>query len=162
MTTVRTQRSRIVYREKDREGEGGLEGLGDASLLGSREGCVIDTCTPLGDQTRQRRTFLWLTLAAPLLPSGVLAGLALQERIEREAFVMGGGGFRAPVQRAVDFLEGRLSTEPLPASSYRLGVTNARCDRIYSEEITDALRQAVALEGLVPRSPVGRGRSRKC
>lgn len=74
---------------------------------------------------------------------GVLAGVALQEAIERKAAAMGGMGLRAPVQRASDFLEGRPSQEPLPSSSYRLGVTNARCDQLYSEEITAALRQAL-------------------
>ena len=39
---------------------------------------------------------------------GPLAGVALQEEMEREGALRGGGGLVAPVQRAVDFLEGAL------------------------------------------------------
>jgi uncharacterized FAD-dependent dehydrogenase len=74
---------------------------------------------------------------------GVLAGVALQQEIEKRAFEMGGGGFRAPAQRAPDFLAGRASRGPLPSSSYRLGVTAARCDELYSAEVTEALRAAL-------------------
>lgn len=38
-----------------------------------------------------------------------LAGVELQRRIERAAFVLGGGGYRAPVQLVGDFLAGRVS-----------------------------------------------------
>ncbi|CAI7793360.1 unnamed protein product, partial [Closterium sp. NIES-54] len=40
---------------------------------------------------------------------GALAGMEYQRAIERQAAVMGGGDFVAPVQRATDFLHGTLS-----------------------------------------------------
>jgi uncharacterized FAD-dependent dehydrogenase len=57
--------------------------------------------------------------------------------------VAGGGGLVAPVQTIPDFLNGRLSVEPLPTSSYRLGVKSARLDLIYPAPITRALREAL-------------------
>jgi uncharacterized FAD-dependent dehydrogenase len=53
-----------------------------------------------------------------------LAGVTFQREWERRAFVMGGGGFKAPVQRVGDFLARRPSTRlgaVLP--SYQPGVT---------------------------------------
>ena len=52
-----------------------------------------------------------------------LAGVAFQRQLERAAFALGGGDYRAPCQRVEDFLSGRPSTGPgtvLP--SYRPGV----------------------------------------
>jgi len=73
---------------------------------------------------------------------GVLAGVALQEWVERRASAMGGGGLRAPVQRVGDFLAGRETAE-LPPLSYRLGGTSARLDLLYPPDLTQALRDAL-------------------
>jgi uncharacterized protein len=54
-----------------------------------------------------------------------LAGLALQERLERRAFDLGGGDYRVPAQRASDFLSGRKSQESQLRSSYPLGHVTA-------------------------------------
>jgi len=54
----------------------------------------------------------------------VLAGFHLQRQMERAAFTLGGGGYRAPAQLVGDFLADRVSTafgEVTP--SYRPGVT---------------------------------------
>jgi uncharacterized FAD-dependent dehydrogenase len=57
------------------------------------------------------------------LPAGdVRAGIALQARLERAAFVAGGGRQRAPATRIVDFVRGRGSTT-VPESSYEPGLT---------------------------------------
>ena len=53
-----------------------------------------------------------------------LAGARYQDEIERRAFAVGGGAFKAPGQRVVDLLNGRASDE-LPRSSYTLGLTPA-------------------------------------
>ena len=55
-----------------------------------------------------------------------LAGVTFQREWERKAFALGGGGFKAPVQRVEDFLARRPSTRVgsvMP--SYRPGVTPA-------------------------------------
>jgi uncharacterized FAD-dependent dehydrogenase len=63
--------------------------------------------------------------------------------MERRAAVMGGGDLVAPVQRVTDFLAGVISQEPLPSSSYRLGVKSAPLHELYPTFITDALREAI-------------------
>ena len=53
-----------------------------------------------------------------------LAGIAFQRQLEKAAYELGGGGYRAPAQRVEDFLLGRPSAGPgriLP--TYRPGVT---------------------------------------
>ena len=56
---------------------------------------------------------------------GVFAGLAFQRSLEQAAYQAGGGGMRAPAQRAQDFVAGKTGGQPLPASSYRPGITPA-------------------------------------
>ena len=64
-------------------------------------------------------------LVMTVQPSGAaddpLAGLAYLEELERRAFDMGGGGYRAPAQRAADFLVGRASSGAYEGS-YPFGV----------------------------------------
>ena len=54
----------------------------------------------------------------------VLAGMMLQEQIERNAWLKGGMKQTAPAQRMVDFMRGRLS-DSLPDSSYAPGVVSS-------------------------------------
>jgi uncharacterized FAD-dependent dehydrogenase len=68
------------------------------------------------------------------------AGVALQQRIERAAFLAGGGDYTAPAQRAPDFLAGRESAT-LARVSYRFGVRPGRVDAL----LPSAVRDAVAL-----------------
>ena len=77
---------------------------------------------------------------------GPLAGIDWQRRIEEAAFVRGGGGFRAPAERAVDFLAGRPS-DHLPQSSYRPGVEHARLDDVFPGFIAQALREGLSAIG---------------
>lgn len=55
-----------------------------------------------------------------------LFGVRLQRALERRAAVLGGGGNRAPSQRADLFLEGRGRGAPVARASYQPGLT--RCD----------------------------------
>jgi hypothetical protein len=77
---------------------------------------------------------------------GPLAGIDWQRRIEEAAFTRGGGGFRAPAQRASDFLAGRPG-DRLPQSSYRPGVVHAELDDVFPEFITQALREGLSTIG---------------
>ncbi len=79
---------------------------------------------------------------------GPLAGIAFQQRIERAAFAAGGGGFRAPAQRLVDFLA-RRSSSSLPATSYHPGTVAGRIDDIFPEFVVDSLR--AGLEAIARR-----------
>jgi uncharacterized FAD-dependent dehydrogenase len=74
---------------------------------------------------------------------GPLAGIAFQRRIEQAAFAAGGGSFRAPAQRLVDFLAGRASTF-LPASSYHPGIVSHPIDDLFPSFVTASLREGLA------------------
>jgi uncharacterized FAD-dependent dehydrogenase len=74
---------------------------------------------------------------------GVLAGIDFQRRIEEAAFKQGGGGFRAPAQRLMDFLKGRAGGN-LPPSSYHPGLQHAGFDDVFPGFITTALREGLA------------------
>lgn len=70
-------------------------------------------------------------------------GVALQERLERAAFEMGGGDYTAPAQRVGDFLAERESTQ-LVRTSYRFGIRPGRIDRLLPPPVRAALLRALA------------------
>lgn len=78
---------------------------------------------------------------------GVLAGIALQRRLEAAALLAGGGNQRAPATRATDFIRARASTT-LPASSYLPGLSASNVGDVldssglpFAERLRGALRQ---------------------
>lgn len=74
-----------------------------------------------------------------------LAGVALQRTLERAAYALGGGAYRAPAQRVEDFLARRASFaagEVLP--SYARGVAYTDLSRLFPAPMTDALAAAIA------------------
>ena len=76
----------------------------------------------------------------------VLSGVRFQERWERAAFQLGGGGFFAPAQRVEDFLQGKPSDGPgaiLP--TYRPGVTWTELSPCLPDYVTDALSRSLPL-----------------
>jgi uncharacterized FAD-dependent dehydrogenase len=75
--------------------------------------------------------------------AGPLAGIAFQRRIEQAAFAAGGGRFRAPAQRLVDFLARRASTS-LPRSSYHPGTVSHPLDDIFPAFIVGSLREGLS------------------
>jgi uncharacterized FAD-dependent dehydrogenase len=82
--------------------------------------------------------------------AGPLAGVAFQRGIERAAFAAGGGAFRAPAQRLVDFLAARPSRS-VEGSSYRPGLVPGDIRAFLPEAVVLSLRQALAQ--LVRRVP---------
>jgi uncharacterized FAD-dependent dehydrogenase len=74
--------------------------------------------------------------------TGPFAGVRFQERMESAFFEAGGGDYRAPAQRAPDFLAGRHSRGSL-ASSFKLGTTPGRIDALLPPGVRDALRRAL-------------------
>ena len=75
-----------------------------------------------------------------------LAGISFQRKLERDAFALGGGDYRAPCQRVEDFLARRPSTGPgavLP--SYRPGVTYTDLHLYLPGFVSRAIEEALPL-----------------
>lgn len=71
---------------------------------------------------------------------GVLAGLRFQASIEQAACKMGGGTQRAPAQRLVDFVEGKMSGSLLE-TSYQPGLLSTDLKEVLPGFIISALQQ---------------------
>jgi uncharacterized FAD-dependent dehydrogenase len=82
----------------------------------------------------------------PFLKYGPLAGLYFQQRVEKQAFELGGGKFVAPAQRMTDFVEGRLSAD-LPACSYLPGLRSASLKEVLPTFVSEALRKGFRVFG---------------
>jgi uncharacterized FAD-dependent dehydrogenase len=77
-------------------------------------------------------------------PGGPLGGVAFQRAWESQAFLLGGGDYKAPVQRVGDFLAGRPSTklgEVIP--SYTPGVTPTDLSSALPGYAIKAIREAL-------------------
>ena len=77
-----------------------------------------------------------------------LAGIELQRKIEKAAFVEGGENYNAPCQRAGDFFEGRITKEfgeVLP--TYAPGVTMGNIRNVLPAEITDSMAEGIRRMG---------------
>ena len=72
----------------------------------------------------------------------LLAGVRLQQRYETKAFEIGRGSYTAPVQRARDFLAGRISGGALK-SSYPRGVVSCDLREVLPAVVIDALREGL-------------------
>ncbi len=71
------------------------------------------------------------------------AALDFQERLERDGFTLGGGGYRAPAQTLPAFLAGRPD-EALPPTTFRPGVTPANLRGFFPGWVEEPLARAFA------------------
>lgn len=81
-------------------------------------------------------------------PGHPLAGLALQRKFEKLAFVAGGSNYKAPGQKLGDFLAGRPSTElgqVIP--SYQPGVRLTDLAHCLPDFVIEAIREALPVFG---------------
>lgn len=78
----------------------------------------------------------------PYASEGPLAGLALQQELERWACRMSGGNQTAPAQRIADFVDGHLSNELLP-TSYQPGLASVDMGDVLPDHIAQPLRQGL-------------------
>lgn len=77
-----------------------------------------------------------------------LAGMFMQQEIERRAYVLGGGNGFAPCQLVGDLLAGRASTAlGCVCPSYRPGVTPCDLHELFPSFIVDSMREALPLLG---------------
>jgi uncharacterized protein len=77
---------------------------------------------------------------APFARHGALAGMYFQQAIERQAWMLGGQTQKAPAQRLVDFVEGKVS-KSLLETSYQPGLTSADMREVLPAFITRALQE---------------------
>ena len=77
-----------------------------------------------------------------------LAGMYYQRDLERKAYALGGKNYNAPIQRVGDFILNK-STEKLGSviPSYPIGITLSTLRSIYSEEINEAIIEALKKMG---------------
>lgn len=76
----------------------------------------------------------------------LFAGVKLQRKLERQAFYMGGGNYKAPVTLVEDFLKKQKTAamggiEP----TYPVGTTPSDLRRLFPEFISDALAEGIVL-----------------
>ncbi|SOD97441.1 NAD(P)/FAD-dependent oxidoreductase [Spirosoma fluviale] len=79
---------------------------------------------------------------APYAEEGPLAGLALQQDLERWACQMGDGRQTAPAQRIADFVDGHVSNQLLP-TSYQPGLASVDMREVLPDHIAQPLRQGL-------------------
>lgn len=116
-----------------REGEVCVNGMSHSARSGHyANSALVVTVSP--EELGQHLT------RAPEHP--LLTGMQFQRECEELAAVAGGGGFTAPAQRLVDYLDGRPSTE-VRRTTYRRGVTPADLASLYPAFVRDALRAAM-------------------
>ena len=70
--------------------------------------------------------------------SGPLAGMHLQQEIEKKAYELGGKNQFAPAQRATDFIYNKKSTT-LPDTSYSPGITSVNLRDLFPKFISECL-----------------------
>ncbi|MBQ8371916.1 MAG: FAD-dependent monooxygenase [Clostridia bacterium] len=75
-----------------------------------------------------------------------LEAIEFQRRIERAAFMQGGGNYSAPIMTVGDFLSGRRGSEPTtvkPTYMSGEGVTLSSFDEIYPDFVLDNIKGAI-------------------
>jgi len=78
------------------------------------------------------------------LKEGALSGIEFQEKLERDAFILGGSNYNAPIQRVEDFINNRKSTfigEVKP--TYLPGVTLSNLNEILPEFVSKTLKDGI-------------------
>lgn len=76
------------------------------------------------------------------LGTNPLAALEFQQQIEATAFKAGGGSLKAPAQRMVDFVKGKISTD-LPQNSYLPGISSTSLSDVLPASISSRLKAAL-------------------
>lgn len=75
---------------------------------------------------------------------GVLGGIAFQEKLERKAFELGQGGYKAPAQYIEDYLNNQPSTKLTDIQpTYALGVTLTNLHKLFPKDIDVALSEGL-------------------
>lgn len=116
--------------------------VGAASEQG---GVVTNGMSEHARNSGRANSALVATVDIPDFGEGCLKGMKFQRQWEEKAFKIGGGNFKAPVQKIDDFLSDRTSLDldgALPPS-YRPGVTPANLRDCLPKEVGDTLAAGI-------------------
>ena len=76
--------------------------------------------------------------------AGALSGIEFQKKFEKMAFELGGGKYKAPVQRVEDFLKSeKTKAIGRVRPSYNPGFTMADLSKVYDKDLTNTLKDAI-------------------
>lgn len=75
--------------------------------------------------------------------SDVFAGMRFQQHLEREAYKLADGNYRAPCQNVSDFLAGRVSTNFDVSPSYPRGVTPVNLRNLFPQTVSETIQEAL-------------------
>lgn len=76
--------------------------------------------------------------------SGALGGVEFQKKFEKMAYELGGGGYKAPVQRVGDFISGEVSKSiGRVRPSYTPAYTLSDMSKLYPVDITNTIKDAI-------------------
>ena len=78
--------------------------------------------------------------------AGPLAGLRLQQEIEKKAWIAGGKKQTAPAQRLLDFIQNKKS-DNLPNCSYQPGIISYEINEVLGKLISNSLREGLIAFG---------------
>jgi uncharacterized protein len=103
---------------------------------------VVNGMSPSKRNSPYANSGVVVSIAGEQFHGAPRAALEYQRQLERRAFEVGGGQYRAPAQRVTDFLNDKNSST-LPECSYRPGLTAARLDDVLPKVIAKHLRSSI-------------------
>lgn len=95
---------------------------------------------------------LLLNVLPEELDEDLFAGFAFQEKLEKKAFELGGGAYKAPCQRVGDFLRGEKSVSfGKVTPTYSCGVTPSDLSLLFSRDFVGSLQEGIVSMGRMIR-----------
>ena len=74
-----------------------------------------------------------------------LAGIEFQRQLEKKAFMLGGGHFHAPVQKAMDYINNEVNPLGKIKPTYQLGYQLCDLNQIFPDFINHSLKEGLLL-----------------
>lgn len=118
---------------------------GEVMASSSEEGTIVTNgMSRFKRDGKNANSALLVNVLTTDLDDSPLSGIKLQEKLEKDAFVLGGSNYNAPIQRVEDFLENKPSTfigkiKP----TYLPGVTLCNLNDILPPFVADTLHDGI-------------------
>lgn len=117
---------------------------GEVVPAASEEGMVVTNGMSKFSRNLPNANSALLVGISPDGSSNPLSGMELQRKMEKAAFRLGGGNYKAPAQLAGDFLQGRASTSLGDITpSYKPGITLCDLRECLPPNVARALKAAI-------------------